>query len=53
MQRIPIVFAGAAVRPADSRRRMHSVDILPTILREMEIPALPGMDGRALRLSHR
>ena len=50
VQRIPIVFAGAGVGPSDSWAPMRSVDILPTILSEMGIPADPGVDGRARHL---
>jgi len=53
VQEIPIVFAGAGTGARDSRRPMRSVDILPTILREMGIPARPGLDGRAQSLPHR
>jgi hypothetical protein len=53
VQEIPIVFAGAGVGARDSRHPLRSVDILPTILREMRIPAQPGMDGRAVSLAHR
>ena len=37
VQEIPIVFAGADVGSRDSRYPLRSVDILPTILREMRI----------------
>jgi hypothetical protein len=50
VQEIPIVFAGAGVGSRDSRFPMRSVDILPTILRQMRIAADPGIDGRAVRL---
>jgi arylsulfatase A-like enzyme len=50
VQRIPIVFAGAGIGPRDSWARMRSVDILPTILREMRLPLDAGLDGRARRL---
>ena len=53
VQEIPIVFGGARVGPRDSGQPLRSVDILPTILREMGIPAQPGMDGRAATLPHR
>jgi hypothetical protein len=53
VQEIPIVFAGAGIGSRDSRAPMRSVDILPTILREMRIPAQAGLDGRAESLSHR
>lgn len=47
VQRIPIVFAGAGIGPRDSWARMRSVDILPTILREMRLAPGEGLDGRA------
>ena len=50
VQRIPIVFAGAGIGPRDSWARMRSVDILPTILREMRLPLDAGLDGRARHL---
>ena len=50
VQRIPIVFAGAGIGPWDSWAPMRSVDILPTILREMRLPLDAGLDGRARRL---
>ena len=50
VQEIPIVFAGAGVGPRDSRFPMRSVDILPTILRQMRIAPDPGIDGRAAPL---
>jgi hypothetical protein len=53
VQEIPIVFAGGRTGRRDSRRPLRSVDILPTILREMRIPIRPGMDGRPAALDHR
>lgn len=53
VQEIPIVFAGAGTGPRDSARRLRSVDILPTVLRAMGIPADRGMDGRAVTLPRR
>jgi predicted AlkP superfamily pyrophosphatase or phosphodiesterase len=50
VQEIPIVFAGAGIGPGDSLLPMRSVDILPTILRQMGIRADPGVEGRALPL---
>ena len=37
VQEIPIVFGGDGVGPRDSAYRLRSVDILPTVLREMGI----------------
>jgi hypothetical protein len=48
VQEIPIVFAGAGIGPRDSLLPMRSVDILPTILRQMGIRADSGVEGRAL-----
>jgi hypothetical protein len=53
VQRIPIVFAGAGVGPRDSSYPLRSVDILPTILRKLGIPARPGLDGHAATLPTR
>jgi arylsulfatase A-like enzyme len=50
VQEIPIVFAGARVGPRDSRYPLRSVDILPTVLRAMGIPARSGLDGKAVSL---
>jgi hypothetical protein len=47
VQEIPIVFAGAGVGSRDSWRPMRSVDILPTILRQMDIRGDRDLDGRA------
>lgn len=52
-QRIPIVFAGARIGSRDLRGAVRSVDIMPTILREMRLPASHRMDGRAYRLPHK
>jgi hypothetical protein len=46
-QRIPIVFYGAGVGKASPRTPMRSVDILPTILRELGLRPTFRMDGRA------
>ncbi len=50
VQEIPIVFAGADVGSRDSGYPLRSVDILPTILRELRIPARPGLDGKGVEL---
>ncbi len=47
VQEIPIVFAGAGVGKHDSKAPMRSVDILPTILQQMQIAPGPGLDGTA------
>ena len=47
---MPIVFAGAGLGPRDTWARLRSVDILPTILREMRRSLDAGLDGRALHL---
>ena len=49
-QQIPIVFAGAGVGSRDLRGGVRSVDIMPTILEAMQIPATHRLDGRAYRL---
>jgi predicted AlkP superfamily pyrophosphatase or phosphodiesterase len=51
VQRIPIVFYGAGVTPGGTPNQpMRSVDILPTILREMGIEPTYPMDGVSYRL---
>jgi hypothetical protein len=51
VQRIPIVFAGAGVRPGTTPpAAMRSVDILPTILTEMSIQKTRWTDGRSKRV---
>jgi hypothetical protein len=50
VQEIPIVFAGAGVGSRDSWLPMRSVDILPTILKQMDIRADRGVEGRAFPL---
>ncbi len=50
VQEIPIAFAGAGVGSRDPRHPLRSVDILPTILRAMDIEAGPGLDGKAVNL---
>jgi hypothetical protein len=49
-QQIPIVFAGADLSSRDLHAEVRSVDIMPTILREMGIPATYPMDGVAYAL---
>ncbi len=52
-QQIPIVFAGGGVGSQDLRGGVRSVDIMPTILEEMQIPATHRLDGRAYQLPGR
>jgi arylsulfatase A-like enzyme len=52
-QQIPIVFAGAGVGSRDLRGGVRSVDIMPTILKAMQIPATHRLDGRAYQLPTR
>jgi len=52
VQEIPIVFYGADVGSRDSRRPLRTVDILPTVLREMGMRARAGLDGHAVTLPH-
>ena len=48
VQRIPIVFYGAGVTAgASPSGAIRSVDILPTILRDMKIAKTHWMDGKA------
>jgi arylsulfatase A-like enzyme len=44
-QQVPIVFAGAGLSAKDLQAEVRSVDIMPTILRAMGIPATHPMDG--------
>jgi hypothetical protein len=53
VQRIPIVFAGDSLSRRDLRAPVRSVDIMPTILRELRIPVTHPMDGHAYPLPHR
>jgi hypothetical protein len=54
VQRIPIVFYGASVRPGTSPGgAIRSVDILPTVLSELGIRASRRMDGRAFTVPGR
>lgn len=50
-QQIPIIFAGAGVGSKDLQGAVRSVDIMPTILKAMNIPVTSPLDGRAYRLS--
>jgi hypothetical protein len=50
VQEIPIVFGGAGVGPRDSSYPLRSVDILPTILRKLDIRGRPDLDGHAVTL---
>ena len=49
-QQIPIVFAGAGLSGRDVWAPVRSVDIMPTILKAMGIPATSPMDGVAYSL---
>jgi hypothetical protein len=49
-QQIPIVFAGAGVGSRDLRGGVRSVDIMPTILKAMQIRPTHRLDGRAYSL---
>jgi hypothetical protein len=54
VQRIPIVFYGAGVRPGTSPgRAIRSVDILPTVLSELGVRPTHRMDGRAVTVPGR
>jgi Type I phosphodiesterase / nucleotide pyrophosphatase len=52
-QLIPIVFAGGGLSSRDTLAPVRSVDIMPTILRQMGIPVTYPMDGRAYPLPTR
>ena len=49
-QQIPIVFAGGGVSHKDLRDEVRSVDIMPTILRQLGIAPTSPMDGVAYPL---
>jgi arylsulfatase A-like enzyme len=49
-QQIPIVFAGADVGSQDLKGAVRSVDIMPTIMKALGIPAEHAMDGKAYSL---
>lgn len=50
VQRIPIIFYGAGVGQGRQDDQMRSVDIMPTVLREMGIERTHPTDGRAIRI---
>jgi hypothetical protein len=51
VQRIPIIFRGAGVKAGHAPGTpLRSVDILPTILRELRVPQTHAMDGLAYPL---
>lgn len=51
VQRIPIVFFGAGVKAGTTPLgAIRSVDIMPTILRDLDIPKTHWVDGRAYRI---
>ncbi len=52
-QQIPIVFAGGGLSHVDLRAPIRSVDIMPTVLRQMGIPVTYPMDGIGYRLPMR
>jgi hypothetical protein len=49
-QQIPILFGGGVVGSRDLRAPVHSVDILPTVLRELGVEPTYPLDGVAYRL---
>jgi hypothetical protein len=49
-QQVPIVFAGAGLSSRDLHAEVRSVDIMPTILKALGIPATYPMDGIAYTL---
>jgi len=52
-QQIPIVFAGGGVGSRDLTGGVRSVDIMPTVLRAMQIRPTHRLDGRAYALPTR
>ncbi len=51
-QQIPIVFAGGGVGARDLSGPVRSVDIMPTVLRQLGITPTHALDGKAWRLSN-
>ncbi|MET0526467.1 MAG: alkaline phosphatase family protein [Nocardioides sp.] len=49
-QQIPIVFAGGGVGSTDLKGGVRSVDIMPTVLKALGIPATHALDGKAYQL---
>jgi len=52
VQEIPIVFYGSGVGSRNPKHPLRSVDILPTVLRAMDIKGDKSMDGKAVELPH-
>jgi arylsulfatase A-like enzyme len=51
VQRVPMVFWSPSLSPGDdSGREFETVDVLPTILRAMDLPLVAPVDGDAHRL---
>ena len=51
VQRIPIIFSGPGVRPGSRPSTpLRSVDIMPTVLRALDIPKTHWTDGKAYTL---
>jgi predicted AlkP superfamily pyrophosphatase or phosphodiesterase len=46
--RVPIVFLGPNLKPMKVERLVHTVDIVPTLVKLLTLPAFPGLDGVAL-----
>lgn len=49
-QQIPIVFAYGGLSSRDIKAPVRSIDIMPTVMAQLGIPATSPMDGRAWRL---
>ena len=45
---VPVIFAGAGLRPATVYRRVHTVDLAPTLSAFLGIQAPAGADGDIL-----
>lgn len=52
-QNIPIVFYGAGTTKVDSDAPMRSVDIMPTVLRALDLPLTAPVDGIGYQLPTR
>ena len=52
VQRVPMVFWAAGSRGGATKEAFRTTDVMPTILRAMDIRPTSRMDGRAHTLGH-
>lgn len=46
VQRVPMVFWSPSLAPGDARgQAFHTYDVMPTILRAMDLPLTAAVDG--------